>query len=287
MANEIMEMTGVNANALSNSLSTASSAVFWVSFIAFLGMIVLYFMWFTSFNKNLILKRTINGSSRRENRKAKFLIKKDGESYLQIRNPNPFKKDLHPMPIQSVIEVGARGKEFISARQLPTGELIYLRDNGFIPEIPKDLLDSKNYSKEFAEELALETDENLKEFKVKRYNQKIMDNWKKTNNVTDAYQPISSNQRSFYLSQIRKANDKKPESLMDRISKLALPMMLVVMLAVMLIFGGKLYEPAVRLSENVVQHDKLIISLADKLDAMDKHIQGIDTSNETLKQAPT
>ena len=265
MANEITNTLGIDTSGFGNALSGAGSAIFYfVLFVAIAG-VIFYFMWFISFKQNLIIKKKMNNGMKRNVRKCKIIVKKDGQSFLQVRNPNPMTKILHPTPPLDCIETGERGKEYISAYETETGELIYIKDSGKIPELPKEILEIQDL---FARAEAIR-------------------NWKKENNVIDAYKPITANQRTFYLGQIRQANEKTKKTVMELIRDLAPVMAIVVMFAIMLIFGGKLYEPATKLGEQVVEHDKLVLQLANKIDEIDNNVQRIVNEDKQQNTAPS
>ena len=252
MGDGITETLGLDTAGFGSAIAGIGSGLF--SFVIFLALVavVLYFVWYFSFNQTITIKKVVNNGLKRRTRKCKTVMK-SGASFLQIRVPNPFAKIYHPSPPLGIIEVDNRGREHITAYETATGEIVYAQDKGKIPEIPQHL----------------SSIEDAWERKTQ------IDKWKKENNVVEAFMPISANQRNFYISQIRQANDKVKKTVLDTIRDMAPIMAIVIMFAIMLIFGGKLYEPATQLADKVVEHDKLVLKLAEKIEDIDRNVQRI------------
>ena len=103
--------------------------------------------------------------------------------------------------------------------------------------------------------------------------------------VKDAFHPFTPQQRALYVYQLRKAEERKKKSLLDQITAIAVPMVLVFMFILVLVFWEDIAKPAQQsqasaaammetnerlLKENAqisAQNARILQVLAGKLDA--------------------
>lgn len=219
-----MEFGEVGLNVTSLSQTASAGADMLLIFLGFLSVLlmVLWFAHWTSFKVEFRIKELVNGRKLLRKTKAKIKKYKDGLAVVQLRGPFPWGLVELPAPPEEAIEIDYKGFRHIEAYRTATNEYIYLKDTSKLPEVPKELLDMD--------------DGYEKTFRIKE--------WKTKNNVVNSYQPITANQRMFFIGQIRKAHDKKKTGVME-ILRDALPFMAFIIFVVMImVFWGKFMAPA-------------------------------------------
>ena len=167
--------------------------------------------------------QVVNGRKIIIDDKAREFKDRDGVMYWQLLRRN----EKIPVPPPEAIEIDNKGKKCVEAYRTETGEYVFAQDRGNIQEIPKQLLKIKNDA---------ERKEKIEE-------------WKKSNRVIDAFQPLTTKQRVILVNQIRKAQEKKTKRWQDYILPIAGIGALVIITIALMVFYADMAKPLLDMAD--------------------------------------
>lgn len=199
--------------------------------MAIAGAIVVYFGYLASFKHKVRVKDVVNGRKIISDEKAREFKDRDGVVYWQLLR----KRQLIPVPPPDCIEIDKRGRKCVEAYKTETGEFVFAKDTASISGVPKEILEIKN-----KEERA----EKIKE-------------WQEENNIINAFQPLTTQQRILYLNQLKKAEAKKTKPWQDYILPVAAIGALVILVVSMMIFYGDMARPLLDMADKQNAYAKI------------------------------
>lgn len=98
--------------------------------------------------------------------------------------------------------------------------------------------------------------------------------------INEPFQPFTSNQRSLYVMQIRKAEQRRKKDILERITALATPIVLAMLVISILVFWEDVAKPGKEIAELNVQMQKQNIQLLEQ-------VNEISAQNARIVQAYT
>lgn len=251
---------GYNVTSIVQTGQSVANFGFYFVLFVLIGLILFLVMNYFSFGISFRIKEIINGRKVIKYTKCKIKKNKDGSVVLKLRSWNPFDKFELPCPPDEAIEIDIKGRRIIEAYQTSTNEYIYLKDNSKLVEIPKEILDNPDPYDKY----------------------KKTKEWKEKNNVISAYEPITANQRMFFIGQIRKAHEKKQKTIMDLIRDIAPLMALIIIVVCFMLFFGKAVQPMIDVGGQMVALQEKNIEYVKEVRMLKQDVQQIKA--EIIKQ---
>lgn len=199
-----LNLAGI-ATGAANTLASTVYPILWTAVIAVFIILVVWILQ----HKHTIVYRVLskNGVGKPYKDRAKE-VKVDGVVFWKLLK----KKVIIPVPpAETLTDVGKRKPKFYC-------EMIYSEEYGFIP-LTFDI-----------------NTENIIE-KTKVINSKGQA-------LTGTHLPFTPQQRSLLIGQLRKAEARKTKDMWDRITQLAVPMIMVMLIIVILLFWEDIAKPA-------------------------------------------
>lgn len=220
-----LDVAGV-ASGFMDSVSQLGGYIVWAVLLGSLIGVIIYFLSFKHTISIRILNR--NGNVLPVKDRARE-IKVDGVKYWKLMK----RKDIIPVPpADALIVMKSGGKPKYYA------EFTFNEETGYIP---------------------LEYDVTTDNFN----NKLIMTQHGKV--IKDSFQPFTTNQRSLYVMQLRKAEARRKKDVLERIMQLATPLVLVMLFIAVLIFWEDVAKPGKEMANLNIQMQQQNIELLDNL----------------------
>lgn len=242
MADDILNVDlGGVASSFMDSISQAGGYIIWIIVI---GALVGAFLYIFSFKHRVGVRiLTKNGNNLPVPDRARE-IRVDGVVYWKLLK----RKHIIPVPPAEslvILKPGAKPRFY--------AEFSYSDETGYVP---------------------LQYDVTTENFNSKL---RMMDKGK----VVDApFQPFTSNQRSLYVMQLRKSEQRRKKDILERITALATPLVLVMLVICVLVFWEDVAKPGKEMAElNVQMQEKNLLLL--------EQITEISTQNARILQVTT
>lgn len=213
----------------STFMDSASAFGGYLVWIFVISAVVVAFVYILSF-KHIVSVRILNrnGNVLPVKDRARE-VKVDGVKYWKLLK----RKDVIPVPpADALIVVKSGGKPKFYA------EFTYNEESGYIP-LEYDV-----------------TTSNFNEKLIITQHGKV---------IKDSFQPFTTNQRSLYVMQLRKAEARKKKDLLERIMQLATPLVLVMLFIAVLIFWEDVAKPGKEMANLNVQMQQKNLELLDNL----------------------
>lgn len=201
-----------------DSVSVAGTYIVWGVLAVVVVVGLIYFMSF----RHTVSIRVLNkhGQSLPFRDKARE-FKKDGGRYWQFLK----RRDVIPVPnSESLIQINGGGKPKYYA------EFSWSEENGYVPLV-----------------YDITTDNFQDRVIVTQHGKRI----------EDGFQPLTTSQRSLFVGQLRKSEERKKKDLLERITQLATPLIIAMLFVMVLLFWEDIAKPAKEMSElNVKMQEK-------------------------------
>ena len=163
----------------------------------------------------------------------------DGVHYWRIAGEKQKERRLIPVPPTEAIEINSKGKKVIEAYRFPTNEVSYIKDTAQVEEPPEIL-----YSDDLLpDDIINIEDEKEREKEIQLFRTEILAQWKKDNHIIEAFQPLTTVQRSTMVHQLVKAEQRKKNSLWDSIPQVVSIAAAVLLVVCLMIFWGDIAKP--------------------------------------------
>lgn len=245
MADPTDAITNIDVGALASGfMDSVSQLGGYLVWIIVIGALMATFIYILSF-KHQVSVRVLNANGNTPPVKDRAReIKVDGVVYWKLLK----RKDIIPVPPAEAIDIikpGAKPRLF--------AEFSYSVENGYVP-LHYDV-DTKN----FAEKLTM-----TKHGRI----------------VDEPFQPFTSNQRSLYVMQLRKAEARKKKDLLERITQLATPLVLAVLVVSILIFWEDVAKPGKEMAQ-------INVAMQESNRKMMETLNDISAQNARIVQAQT
>lgn len=96
--------------------------------------------------------------------------------------------------------------------------------------------------------------------------------------VQDPFQPFTSNQRSLYVMQLRKSETRRKKDILERITALATPIVLVMLVICILIFWEDVAKPGKEIAElNLQMQEKTLVVLDQIVEISNQNARIVQT----------
>ena len=195
-------MVGFNVSSIIDSVIMFVFIVLGIALVTIIGVI---FWLKKQYDKNVIVKEVTNEGKVLHFTKAREIIKKDGQMYWKLA----WKKVKMPIPPPECIEIDHKGKKWLVIYLTPTKEVVFATDNN-----SKQSLLSKLGIKKERDSIIWSVDNN-----------------KKVENIA----PFPTNQRAFYVSQIKKAQQDSQFSISKNVPVIIGAAAIIIIIVVVLL----------------------------------------------------
>lgn len=239
-----------------------------------------FWLWLeTQFKHKVIMKDVVGGRVIIRIFKAKEFTDTDKSSWWKLSGEKNKEKKLIPVPPEKVIDIDHKGKKIVQCYRFETGEIVWVRDDWAIEEpptfevLPQEILDK-------VEETKSSTDK--KEI-IDTYKKSEIDKWKKNNKVITPFQPVTSNQRMGYFSNIKKAESRKGFDWKEKIVPITAITGLMLIVIMGMIMWGEIAAPVLSANDQAIEMRKLDVEQLTLLSEIKQGIQRIDDRVDRLE----
>jgi len=248
--------------------------------IIFVGILV-YILYIKSFKKEVIIRELINGRVIIKRDKARTKKDKKGVMWWQLREEKDKDKKFMPVPPAGVIDIDAKGKEFVEVYRTENGMYIFLKDMCRVAEIPKDLL------KGVPEEFLNIQDTEKREKAIREWKEFRIAEWKREKGVVEAFQPFTTQQRVLTVNSIMDAQERRGNSMWENIPQLAALGALVIIVVCLMIFWADIAKPVIEAKEMSTSQLSMMKEIVQTQKDMALDIQTFKSEQTPNKKADT
>lgn len=246
---------------LSNGLD---QTIFVLYIIVIVGAIcgLLYFIYFTlQFKHKFRIREVTNGRKIVYDDKAREYKDKEGVLWWQLL------KTRHKLavPPPEVVDIDSKGKKVVEAYLTPEGGIIWAQDNCKLQEVPTEIINILD--------------------KVER--EKQTEQWRKKNNIINAFQPYTTKQRLIYIDQHKKAQSKFQTKWQDYIIPVAGIGSLLVIVISLMVFWGDIAKPVLDSQSNQLAYAKIQNEQLQLIKEINQKIQIINNDKTINEGKPT
>lgn len=254
------------------------SIIYIIEFLIAVGFIVWFLYDMKKYVYRIRVKEVIKGRTIQRTFMAKEVLDEDKVKWLRLKGEKDKTKRLISMPPEECLDIDFKAKKCSDAYRFHNGDIIWIKDSlNVSSDIPEFVMDEKT------KELYNALPEEQKPLYIVTWKKEQELKWRKENNIVTPYQPVTTNQRMAYFSNLRKAESRKHQDLKTLLmQQLPLIALVIVVLGLMALYG-EIAKPVLEANNQMVQisnNNKLVV---EKLDEMNKNIQKIDSEVKTLK----
>lgn len=253
-------LNSFNTNTLTSVGDTAYNTIMLLLALSMIAGIVFYIYHITRFKHKFRIKEVVHDRKIIIDDKARDYTDKDGATYWKLLK----RKDIIPMPPPESIELDNKGKKCVEAYRVETGEYIYLKDTGKVADPPPEILNIED-----------------KETRLQ-----AITKWKKTHNVVEAFQPLTTNQRIILINQIKKAHEKRSTKWQEYIIPVAGIGALVMIAVSLMIFYGDMGKPLIEMGKQLNNFRETDLQIISIIQEMKQDIQVIRSEQTGNKEPP-
>jgi len=199
----------------------------WIGIICAAIFAAWYYM---QFKHHLVIKNLGNKSKLRKLDKFREFRDKEGIVWWQIWSN---KRKIAEAPA-SAVEIDNKGKKWAHLYETESGEYIYGIDIATLKEVPQELKDIP--------------DTKTRELKISE--------WRKDNNVVDAYQPYTAKQRMVLVSQHKKALEKRKKDWKEMVVPTVALISMTLIIVSLMVFAGEVIKPLIEYSDKLIDQSK-------------------------------
>lgn len=254
---------------------------FWLYVIYILaGIIGLFFVWMEmKYKIRVTIKDVVKGVSLVKQYKARQWVDKDKVAYWKLAGERNKERKLLNIPPEDCIELTAKGKKYAECYRFESNEIVWIKDE-FNPttNIPNFELPPK-IEKQIEEEK-----DNMKKKEIRdNYLKRALQQWRKDNKIISPFQPVTTNQRMSYFSNIKKAESRKGFDWKEKIVPIVAISSFVMLLLGLMIFWGEIAAPALEADRiaasmqdtnaKMVENQKVIVELLRDIELKQQSIQ--------------
>lgn len=225
-----MELEGIDVGAVAQS--TVDSVSQYVGFLIWglvICSLIAIFVYILSFRHTVTIRHLTKATNTMPMKDRAREINVDGAVFWKLLK----RKHIIPVPPASALVLkSASGKPKFHA------DFTYSEENGYIP---------------------LEYDINTQNFDQKL----VMTQHGRV--VKEAFQPFTSNQRSLYVMQVRKAEQMRKKDILERLTQLATPLVLAMLFIAVLVFWEDVAKPGREMADLNIQMQQKNVVLLEQL----------------------
>lgn len=244
---ELVSVLGTNID-----ITSGINQVYTIGLIISIGIIVvggvILFMFIARFKHKIRIREVVHNKKICIDDKFRKLTDRDGNVWFQCLKT----KMKLPVAPADVIDTDTRGRMVVECYTNASGDYSYIIDRGNIKNIPTEILEIKDISTR---------------------KKKVIE-WRDANNIVDSFQPLTTNQRTLLITQIRKAEARRTTSWKDHIVMITSIAALVILVVSLMIFWGDIAKP-------VLEGKELTLQLIKQLNEMKQ----IDLNTQNSIQA--
>lgn len=201
------------------TMESLFSVFFWIFVLAIIAVMGGYLTYASMFKHTYIEREVVKNRKVIRRFRARELREKNGCSYWQLWGT----RDKIPIPPPEAIEITHRGKKWVEAYRLETGETIYVTDRFKSEEVPKEILEIPN--------------KNERVQKVRA--------WHEAYHIIPNFQPLNSAQREMLSNQVVKAYSRKRTEWREYIVPIVALSMALLLVISLMVFWGDIAAPAI------------------------------------------
>jgi hypothetical protein len=150
-----------------------------------------------------------------------------------------------PAPPSSAIIPDKKGKDKAICK-LIDGHYIWIEDSDNIGAIPKNLFD------ELPQDIKNIADVDSMQKKVRFWKYDKLEQWKKENNYTCVFNPLTPTQRAILVNSIRRAEERKAKGWQSQLPMIAGLGAVVIIVIALLIFYGNIAKPSLEMADKAI-----------------------------------
>jgi hypothetical protein len=246
------------------------------------GAVVMFYLYMESKYKNkVMLKEIVNGRTIIKTYRARYYEDSDKSAWWRLGGERRAGYKLIPLPPDEAIEITHKAKKFVQGYRFETGEVVYIRDDWSPRQIPvfNDIPDS------IQKKVDSTLDYSEKKKLLDAWKKGEIEKWKKDNKIITPYQPVTTNQRMGYFSNIKKAESRKTNDWKQMIVPLTAISGMVIIILGLMIFWGEIAQPALQAGEITKQNLQVQNEIVNTLKDIKLGIQSIGTGTSNNKNA--
>lgn len=232
------------------------------------GLGVLFFFLELKFKHKVIIRELSNERKIITIHKAKEIINEQGIKYWQITKVDK-KIRLVSAPPEAAVEITNKGRKIAECYRTQTDDLIWIIDKNKVINPPDDLYNNPPL------DITAMTDEYLRDKELKEWEKNMWKGWVLENNVIQAFQPFTTNQRSIYVNNLKKAESRKGESTMDKILKLVYPAVILIAIAILVFGYGEIAQPVITANSQMIEMKQIDAQMLVLLKEIELKVQSI------------
>lgn len=240
-----------------------------------IGAIIFFHL---KYKHNVRIKEVVHGRKIVRDHKARE-YQKDGVYYWRISQESDKDRRLLPIPPSEAIELDYKGKKCVECYRHPTGEVTYIKDNNNVAEPPEFELDAK-----LRDKLTKNKSPHEAEIAISEWRKLKKQEWQDENNVIEAYQPLTTNQRSTIVTRVQNAEKRKGKSWKDNIVVLVGVGMILMFVVCLMIFWGDVTKPFIDGMKEQKAVKQLDLEKLQILKEIQSGIQTIDDEQDQLNK---
>jgi len=236
-----------------------AATIVWTIIIFIFISITTIFIWLEmKYKHKVIIFELTKGKSFIIVDKAKELLKKDKTMWWKLKKERDKIRKYMPIPPSETVYITKKGKKIVFCYRTDSGEYIFIKDKAQIKEIPQEL---RKKIEEMPPDISYISDGSERVNKMREREYKLINEWRKDNNIIEPLQPVTKEDRIAYLQILKDAELKRT---VDWKKDLPLYMAIgggVIVIALLLIFGPDMLttytKGATMISDSQVFYEKL------------------------------
>ena len=226
-------------------------------FLVMVAVIAAWFLLEKTYNCRIRVREIVKGRRIIKDFRAKSMIDSDGQIWWLLigEKKKQFKKIYAPP--EEAIELNAKGKKCAECYRFESGEIQWIQDSGDVKEFPADEIQIPDTINDIEEDDARES-------AIEKYKKLARIKWYKDNNIISPLQPLTTKQRTMYISQLRKAEDRNKHNDWKQMLIPALSLGVIALIVVMgMIMWQDLTSPLISARQFDVQEREIQVEMME------------------------
>lgn len=256
-----MDVLGANVNIdLMSTADVVMTVVFILLFLAMLGLIGIILIGISKYKHRIVIKEVLRGRKTIYEDKFREFKDKEGNRWFKLLKA----KELIPVAPTDVVELTNKARKFVEVYRTQNGEYIWCKDTGDTKEVPGDIQEIK--------------DKKNREAKLKE--------WREKNNIVEPFQPLTTNQRAMFISQMRKSEERRTNTWKEQLPTMVSIGALVIIVLALMVFWGEIAQPVLKAKDMNNQIVKNLAEMRDIQLQIEQNVQVIKEQRSGDGSAP-
>jgi hypothetical protein len=212
------------------------------------------------FKMKVTIKQVVSGRVLLKVHRAMSWTDDDKIEWWKITGEKDKAKRLLPLPPEEAIDIDVKGKKHASCYRLESGEVIWIKDDWQVKEVPK----FEEIPEDIKAAVDLKKDNSDKKEIVDTWRKAQVTKWLLDNRVISSLKPITSNQRMSYFNNIRKAEARKKQDWKQNLPQIAALSGLVIIVLALIVMYGEIAKPVLeadKIAQNTQQMQLEIVTI--------------------------